>query len=112
MHEKAVITGMGVLSSIGSGYDSFVDGLKNARDGIAPITAFDASELPGNTGGEILDFVDASHFSAKEIQKTDRSVRLTLVALREAVAQSGLEIAEEEAHPSTDSPVADHAETT
>lgn len=96
MAEAAVVTGMGVLSSIGSGYAAFVEGLQTGTDGIREITAFDASELPGHIGGEILDLDDADHFAPAQFRRMDRSTRLTLIALREAVQQAGLEVAEAE----------------
>lgn len=96
MTESAVVTGVGVLSSIGSGYKNFVQGLQNGQDGIREITAFDASELPGHIGGEILDIDDADYFSTSEFRRMDRSTRLTLIALREAVEQSGLAVEENE----------------
>ena len=96
MDQVPVITGMGVLSSIGSGYENFVKGLQEAADGIRVVTSFDASELNGNIGGEVTDLEASEFYNEADFRKMDRSTQLAIVALREAVAQSGLELDEEE----------------
>ncbi|WP_349368695.1 beta-ketoacyl-[acyl-carrier-protein] synthase family protein [Salinarimonas sp.] len=96
MSRVPVVTGVGVLSSIGSGYANFVKGLQGGVDGIRMVTSFDASDLAGRIGGEVTDLERAEHYREADFRKMDRSTRLAMVALREAVAQAGLHLTDEE----------------
>ena len=51
-----MVTGLGVLSSLGIGKESFWDGLANGRNGISLITAFDTTEFTTRFAGEIKNF--------------------------------------------------------
>ena len=57
---RVVITGMGVISPIGIGKDSFWQSLKEGKSGINPITLFDVSKYKVKVGGEISDFDPAA----------------------------------------------------
>ena len=64
---RGVVTGLGVLSSIGSDLDTFWQGLLAGKSGIKRIGLFDPSELPCQIAGEMTDF-DAKNF----LEKKDR----------------------------------------
>ncbi|MHC4229349.1 MAG: beta-ketoacyl synthase N-terminal-like domain-containing protein, partial [Planctomycetota bacterium] len=53
---KVVITGVGVVSPVGSGVEKFWSNLTSGRSGIGPITLFDASTFPIRIAGEVKDF--------------------------------------------------------
>jgi len=53
---KVVITGVGVVSPVGSGVEKFWSNLTSGRSGIGPITLFDASAFPIRIAGEVKDF--------------------------------------------------------
>ncbi len=61
--------------------------------GVGPITQFDASALPTRIAAEVTDFDAVGHLGVKEVRRTSRCIQLALVAARQAVADSGLDIA-------------------
>lgn len=90
---RAVLTGFGVLSPIGSTPAAFWDALCAGTSGIRAIRAFDASALPCSIGGEIPDFV-AKNLIEKSFRKSlnamARTVQLGVVAAQLAMQNAGL----------------------
>jgi len=89
---RVVVTGMGCLSPVGNDRASTWSALCEGRSGIAPITLFDPAGLPSRIIGEVKGFDAVGVFGAKEVRRTSRPVLLGIVAAREAVADSGLDI--------------------
>jgi len=87
---RVVITGLGIISSLGSTVDKLWGGLINGRSGIRRITQFDASKLPCQIAGEIPDFQPNDYFSHKEARRTPRSAQIALAASINAVEDAGL----------------------
>jgi nodulation protein E len=85
---RVVVTGVGVLSSIGNTVGQFEESLRAGRPGIGPITQVDTSRLRFQNGAEIRGFQPAEHFS--ELTWLDRFAQLGIVAARDAIADSGL----------------------
>src|SRR5437879_5502553 len=77
MSARYVITGMGVMSSLGLDADSTWQGVSQGRSGIAPIRAFDASALPTRIAGELPGF-DAKVHVDKSMRKSLRMMARTL----------------------------------
>ena len=92
---RVVITGLGAVSPVGLTASSSWDALVNGRSGIGPITAFDASAYPVRIAGEVKGFDAKEIFGRRRANHLDRFTQLALVATREAVAQSGLEVADD-----------------
>ena len=92
---RVAVTGIGVVSALGTGYDAHCAGLREGRAGIAPISRFDPERLMVKIAGEARQFEGADHFSRSEIALLDRVSQMALIAAREAFAQSGLEVDEE-----------------
>ncbi|MDQ6837886.1 MAG: beta-ketoacyl-ACP synthase II [Actinomycetota bacterium] len=90
---RVVVTGMGCLSPVGNDRPSTWAALCEGRSGIAPITLFDPAGLPSRIIGEVKGFDAVGVFGAKEVRRTSRPVLLGVAAAREAVADSGLDIA-------------------
>jgi 3-oxoacyl-[acyl-carrier-protein] synthase II len=91
-HRRVVITGMGVVCSLGETVDDFWDALVSSRSGIAPISRFDASQYTVHFGGECSRFEPERYFPDKtEIKRLDRFAQFGLVAGNAAVADSGLD---------------------
>jgi 3-oxoacyl-[acyl-carrier-protein] synthase II len=86
---RAVITGLGVVTSIGTDAGSFWKTLLAGRSGIRPITLFDVSRLPVRIAGEISDF-DAKAFVDKKDRKGLRVMART-IQLAVAAAQRALD---------------------
>lgn len=90
---RAVLTGFGVLSPIGSTPAAFWDALLAGKSGIRKIQAFDASSLPCHIGGEIPDFVAKALIEKsfrKSLNAMARTVQLGVVAAQLAMQNAGL----------------------
>jgi len=85
---RVVVTGVGVLSSIGNTVAQFGESLRACRSGIGQITQVDTSRLRFHNGAEIQGFDPAEHFS--EVTWLDRFAQLGIVAARDAIADSAL----------------------
>src|SRR5947208_4460309 len=83
-----VVTGVGVLSSIGNTVAQFEESLRAGRPGIAPITQVDTSRLRFRNAAEVQGFEPTEHFS--ELTWLDRFAQLGIVAARDAIADSAL----------------------
>jgi 3-oxoacyl-[acyl-carrier-protein] synthase II len=92
LHQKrrVVITGLGVLSSVGLGKDEFWNGLRRGRCGIKPITSFNAETFPSRIAGEIRDFDPHLFFPLEVVRRLDRFALLGLAAAKEAVLDAKL----------------------
>lgn len=90
MSKRVVITGLGVISSIGIGWQEFWQGLLEGKSGISPVTSFDTSNQFTHNGGQVKIFNPEEHLSNKEIRSMNRATQMALVASRMAVRDSGI----------------------
>lgn len=97
---RVVVTGLGTVSPLGTGVGKTWEGLIAGRSGVGPITLFDpaALKIPVTIAAEASDFDPESHFGKREIRHRDRFTLLAIVAARDALADSGLEITGENSH--------------
>ncbi|MEK6742867.1 MAG: beta-ketoacyl-[acyl-carrier-protein] synthase family protein [Nitrospirota bacterium] len=95
MKGRAVITGIGVLSSIGKGRDAYWKALQRGATGVRPITLFDAAPFRVKSAGEIADFEALAYLGKKGLRDLDRSTRLVCSAAKLALDDSGLAISDE-----------------
>lgn len=89
---RVVVTGVGALSSIGNTVDEIWQNAIAGVSGIAPISHFDATDYGTTFAGEVKGFDAAAEIGRKEARRHDRYSQLAMVASRQAVANSGLEI--------------------
>lgn len=94
---RVVVTGVGVMSALGTGNEKNWDALTRGQSGLGPITRFDASELPTQIAGEVKDFNAEDFIDKKEIKKMDLFIQYALAAAQLAMDDSGLAITEENA---------------
>ncbi len=87
---RVVVTGLGVVSSIGFGKDAFWNSLREGRSGVSDIEAFDTSAFTTRFAGEIKDFDPANFIDAKRLKRMDRTSQLAVAAAKMAVADAGL----------------------
>src|SRR6185369_13276818 len=95
MQDRIVITGMGTVNPLGL---SAAESWKNAIagvSGVGPITLFDSSPLNVHIAAEAHGFVPENFMDAKEARRRDRFEQFAIAAAREALAQSNLEITEQ-----------------
>lgn len=94
MSNNIVITGIGVLSPIGTGRDAYWDALLQGKTGFRPITLFDTAPFQVKIAGEITDFDPLSFLEKKGLRDLDRSTRLLCSVAKLAIDDSKLEINE------------------
>jgi len=88
---RVVISGIGVLSSIGKNTPEFWGALKQGRVGVGPIQTADCSSLRFRNGAEVTDYDAAHYFERREAECMDRFAQFAVIAAREAVGDAGLE---------------------
>jgi 3-oxoacyl-[acyl-carrier-protein] synthase II len=87
---RVVITGLGILSSVGIGKENHWNAIKGNCCGIKPITTFNAETFPTRIAGEIQDFDAHNFFPHELVRRVDRFALLGLAAAKEAVEDAGL----------------------
>jgi len=92
LDRRVVITGLGVVTPIGIGLESFWDSLVSGRSGIGPITRFDASEYSSRIAGEVKGFDPLDHLDAKEVRKLGTFIQYAVAAAQEAKSDANLKI--------------------
>ncbi|HTD44950.1 MAG TPA: beta-ketoacyl-ACP synthase II [Bryobacteraceae bacterium] len=97
MPRRVVVTGVGLLASVGTGTEPVWDAIRKGRNGIAPITAFDASEFSCRIAGEVKDFDPALYIEKKEIKKMGRFIQFAIAAADFALQASRLTVHPDEA---------------
>lgn len=91
MRPEVVVTGVGIVSPIGSGRDAFWASLAARRSGVGPISSFDTGGLPVHFGGEIRDFDAKLRVKPrKSLKVMSRDMQLGFAAADEALADSGI----------------------
>jgi len=88
---RVAVTGMGAVTPLGLGVPALWDGLIHGRSGVGPITRFDASGYRSQIAAEVKDFPDEAWSDLRILRHMDRFTRYSVVAAREAFAQSGLD---------------------
>jgi 3-oxoacyl-[acyl-carrier-protein] synthase II len=90
-----VVTGTGLVTPLGTGVAKAWRNLCNGVSGIDRITRFDASDFAVQIAAEVKDFVTEDHFDKKTAKHLDLFVQYALVATRMALAESGVQVSEE-----------------
>ncbi|MCG1012868.1 beta-ketoacyl-ACP synthase II [Tepidanaerobacter sp. GT38] len=89
---RIVITGMGVISPVGTGLNKFWTSLINGQSGIDKITRFDTSNLPTKIAGEVKDFNPENYIEKKELKRLDRFTQFAISATKMALEDSALDL--------------------
>jgi len=91
---RVAVTGVGLVTPLGTGVDKNWQGLVEGRSGVGPITRFDPKDFPTRIAGEVRDFRAEDFIEKKEIKKMDLFIQYAMAAADMAVASSGLAIDE------------------
>ncbi len=94
--QRVVITGMGAISPLGLSCSETFDGLLAGRSGITRISLFDPSNIACQVAGEVKDFDPVDYMDRKLARRIGRYAQFSIAATREALAQSGLEVEQED----------------
>jgi 3-oxoacyl-[acyl-carrier-protein] synthase II len=90
---RVVITGVGLLTPIGSGRDDFWTAVTSGRSGIEPVRSFDTSDFPVHLGAEVKDFNPAAHVRRQDPRQLGRASQLAIAAGWMAVEDAGIDVA-------------------
>ena len=89
--KRVVITGAGTINALGLDVASTFDAMKAGRCGIADLEFRDVERLAVRIGAQVKGFDPEAEFNRQQLALYDRFTQFTLIAARQAVAQSGLE---------------------
>lgn len=89
---RVVVTGIGLICSVGNDTDSVWQAILAGKNGIERITLFDPSQYPCQIAGEVKNFDPATFIDKKEIKKMGRFMHFAIAAADNALAMSGLKI--------------------
>ena len=88
---RVVVTGLGIVSPVGSAVPVAWDAILNGRSGIGPVTRFDVSKFPVRIGGQVRDFEVSRYLTPKEAKRMDDFMHYGVAAGMQAVEDSGIE---------------------
>ncbi len=92
MQKRVVITGMGTINPVGNNLNDYWNALLEGKCGIDIIKAFDPSDFKAKTAGEVKDFNPSELIGRKEAKRLDRFSQFAIVAAKEALAHSKLDM--------------------
>lgn len=94
---RVVVTGMGLITSLGNDLASTWDALCQGKSGMSEITGYDTSKFRVHFGGEIRNFDPALYMDRKEIRRNDPYEQLAIATTKQALTQADLQITPENA---------------
>src|ERR1700675_3245272 len=94
---RAVITGIGPITCIGTGREDFWRGIRAEKSGISRISSFDTENFNAHCGGEIPDWAPEKFFPPHRLKRLDRYAQFAVASAKMALDDSGLEYSRE--HP-------------
>lgn len=89
---RVVITGLGMVTPIGTGNDKFWKAALAGENGVRPLVQFDPTAFRTKTGGEVLDFNASTYLSQEEIERMGRSSQFAVSAAKMAVQDAKLSL--------------------
>ena len=91
---RVVVTGLGLVTPLGTGVEKNWEALMAGRSGVGPITRFDASDFPVRIAGEVRDFDPLEWMDKRDARKMDPFIQYAMACAEQAMRQSGLKIDE------------------
>jgi len=88
--QRVVVTGLGMISSLGSNVTDSFKAIVEGQTGIDKITLFDASEFTAQIAGEVKNFDPTAIMGRKEAKKADRFIQLGIHAAQEAMQDADI----------------------
>ena len=92
MKRRVVVTGIGALTPIGNNVNDTWKGILNHQCGIDLIQSFDTSNMKVKVAGELKNFEATEYLDKKDVRKMDKFIQYGLIAAKEAIKDSKLEI--------------------
>ncbi len=92
MSRRIVVTGLGLVTSIGSDVETFWSALLAGRSGIRPVGSFDTKDYSVHIGGEVMDFTPEGVKSRLDLSLVGRASQFAIVAATRALADAGIDL--------------------
>jgi len=92
VRRRVAVTGIGLVTPLGTGTEKTWEGLVNGRSGVGPITRFDASAHAAQIAAEVKDFTPEKWFEKKQARNLDLFVQYAIAAADMAWKDSGLSV--------------------
>ena len=89
---RVVVTGVGLVTALGTGTEETWKGLCEGRSGVGPISRFDTNLYSTRIAAEVKDFDPLKWFDKKDVKKMDYFIHYAVAAADFAMKQSGLTI--------------------
>lgn len=93
MRRRVVVTGLGVIHSLGKDPDTFWNSIKEGKNGISMVTKFDTTEFSTKVAAQITDFDPTAYMDKKEAKRMDLFSQYAIAASRQAFDMAGLDTA-------------------
>lgn len=90
-NRRVVVTGMGAITPVGNTVADTWEGLISGKNGIAPITLFDTTDMKAKLGAEVKGFDPNQYMEVNDTLRTDRYAQFAVAAAQQAVEDSGVE---------------------
>jgi len=94
---RVVVTGVGLVCSVGTGTEETWTAIRSGKNGIGPITQFDAAEFSCRIAGEVKDFNPLQYVEKKDVKKMGRFIQFAMAASEFAMKHAQLTIGPEDA---------------
>lgn len=94
---RVVVTGVGLLCSVGQGTEECWSAIRNGANGIGPITQFDATDFACRIAGEVKGFDPLRYVDKKDVKKMGRFIQFAMAASEFAVKSAGLQVTPQDA---------------
>ncbi|MFC1821370.1 beta-ketoacyl-ACP synthase II [Thermodesulfobacteriota bacterium] len=98
MKRRVVVTGLGMVTPLGTGVEKNWEAVCTGKSGIGKITKFDASPFPCQIAGEVTDFRSEDYLDKQQIRRFDVFIHYAIASARMAMEDSGLKIDAHNSH--------------
>jgi 3-oxoacyl-[acyl-carrier-protein] synthase II len=92
LQKRVVITGLGVISPVGTGLERFWSSLTGGISGIRSVTRFDTTDFKTKIAGEVIDFEPSGYIDRKEARRMDRFTQFAVAAAGMAIEDAALDL--------------------
>jgi 3-oxoacyl-[acyl-carrier-protein] synthase II len=95
LKHRVVVTGMGVVTALGSDIETFWNNLLEGKSGVSHIEAFDVTDYPTQIAASVKDFNPEDFMDKKETRRMDRFVQFAVAASKNALEDAKLDVREQ-----------------
>jgi 3-oxoacyl-[acyl-carrier-protein] synthase II len=95
LKQRVVVTGMGVMTSLGADLQTFWSNLMDGKSGVSPIESFDVREYPTRIASSIKNFNPEDYMDKREARRMDRFVQFAVAATQQALKDASLNVRED-----------------